>query len=178
MKHNLRLGFPWVKIRQGYGLTESCGATAFFISDEQVKTHPAFCARLVPTFGAEIVDYETGSAFPPGRKGELWLRSPPIMKGHLGNEAATAATFDPDGWLKTDDIVEDEEAGQIPLAYVVRTPGSELTEEQVIQFVAIQVTPYKKVRRVGFISAIPKSAAGKILRKELVSHSQQVIWKL
>ncbi|KAJ6773047.1 AMP-DEPENDENT SYNTHETASE AND LIGASE FAMILY PROTEIN-RELATED [Salix koriyanagi] len=74
--------------------------------------------------------------------------------------------------------VEDEEAGQIPLAYVVRTPGSELTEEQVIQFVAIQVTPYKKVRRVGFISAIPKSAAGKILRKELVSHSQQVIWKL
>uniref|UniRef100_A0A6N2MC56 AMP-binding enzyme C-terminal domain-containing protein n=1 Tax=Salix viminalis TaxID=40686 RepID=A0A6N2MC56_SALVM len=151
----LPLGFPWVEIRQGNGLTESCGATAFFISDEQVKTHPAFCGRLVPTFSDEIVDYETGSAFPPGRKGELWLRSPPIMKGHLGNEAATAATL------------------AIPMAYVVRTPGSELTEEQVIQFVANQVTPYKKVRRVGFISAIPKSAAGKILRKELVSHSQQ-----
>ncbi|KAG5237782.1 4-coumarate--CoA ligase [Salix suchowensis] len=67
------------KIRQGYGLTESRGATAFFISDEQVKTHPAFCGRLVPTFSAEIVDYETGSAFPPGRKGELWLKSPPII---------------------------------------------------------------------------------------------------
>ena len=35
--------------------------------------------------------------------------------------------------------MEDEEAGQIPMAYVVRAAGSELTEEQVIQFVANQV---------------------------------------
>ncbi|KAG6758549.1 hypothetical protein POTOM_038908 [Populus tomentosa] len=223
LSDEFRQRFPWVELRQGYGLTENCGATTFFISDEQAKAHPASCGRLVPTFSATIVDTETGSALPPGRKGELWLKSPTIMKGYLGNEAATAATFDPDGWLKTGDMgyfdedgflhivnrikelikhngyqvapaeleailvghpqvldaavipVEDEEAGQIPMAYVVRTAGSELTEEQVIQFVANQVAPYKKVRRVGFISAIPKSAAGKILRKELVSHSQQVI---
>ena len=35
--------------------------------------------------------------------------------------------------------MEDEEAGQIPMAYAVRAAGSELTEEQVIQFVANQV---------------------------------------
>lgn len=35
--------------------------------------------------------------------------------------------------------VEDEEAGQIPMAYVVRAAGSQLTEDQVIQFVAAQV---------------------------------------
>ncbi|KAM5550848.1 hypothetical protein ABKV19_027280 [Rosa sericea] len=56
------------------------------------------------------------------------------------------------------------------MAYVVRAASTELiTEDQVIQFVAGQVAPYKKVRKVGFISAIPRSAASKILRKELVS---------
>ncbi|KAB1217320.1 4-coumarate--CoA ligase-like 9 [Morella rubra] len=63
----------------------------------------------------------------------------------------------------------DEEAGQIPMAFVVRKPGSNLTEAQVIEFIAKQVAPYKKVRRVSFVNAIPKSPAGKILRRELVA---------
>ncbi|CAJ2629374.1 4-coumarate-CoA ligase 5-like protein [Trifolium pratense] len=75
--------------------------------------------------------------------------------------------------------VEDEETGQIPMAYVVRAAGSELSEDQVIQFVAGQVAPYKKVRRVSFIDSIPRSAAGKILRKDLVAQSKyQLISKL
>ena len=111
LSDEFRQRFPWVELRQGYGLTESCGATTFFISDEQAKAHPASCGRLVPTFSAKIVDTETGSALPPGRKGELWLKSPTIMKGYLGNEAATAATFDPDGWLKTGDMGYFDEDG-------------------------------------------------------------------
>ncbi|KAJ3674351.1 hypothetical protein LUZ60_004967 [Juncus effusus] len=62
----------------------------------------------------------------------------------------------------------DEEAGEIPMAFVVKQPGSNLTENQVIDFVSKQVAPYKKIRRVSFIDAIPKSAAGKILRRELM----------
>ncbi|KAM6584341.1 hypothetical protein CsatB_011343 [Cannabis sativa] len=55
------------------------------------------------------------------------------------------------------------------MAYVVRAGGADqLSEAQVIQYVARQVAPYKKVRKVDFINAIPRSAAGKILRKELV----------
>ncbi|PON72199.1 4-coumarate-CoA ligase [Trema orientale] len=65
----------------------------------------------------------------------------------------------------------DEEAGQLPMAYVVRKPGSNLSEAQVIDFVAQKVAPYKKVRRVAFINSIPKSPAGKILRRELVNHA-------
>ncbi|PON77359.1 4-coumarate-CoA ligase [Parasponia andersonii] len=65
----------------------------------------------------------------------------------------------------------DEEAGQLPMAYVVRKPGSNLNEAQVIDFVAQKVAPYKKVRRVAFINSIPKSPAGKILRRELVNHA-------
>ncbi|KAJ8554001.1 hypothetical protein K7X08_024679 [Anisodus acutangulus] len=65
----------------------------------------------------------------------------------------------------------DEEAGQIPMAYIVRRPGSTISESQIIAVIAKQVAPYKKIRRVAFINAIPKSPAGKILRRELVNHA-------
>ncbi|XP_055827255.1 4-coumarate--CoA ligase-like 9 [Solanum dulcamara] len=61
----------------------------------------------------------------------------------------------------------DEEAGQLPMAFVVRRPRSSLVKEQVIDFISKQVAPYKKIRRVAFVSSIPKSPSGKILRKEL-----------
>nr|QYV42686.1 phenylalanoyl CoA ligase [Taxus cuspidata] len=62
----------------------------------------------------------------------------------------------------------DKAAGQVPMAYVVRKPGSRLSEASIIEFVAQQVAPYKKVRRVGFVKEIPKNAAGKLLRKDLI----------
>ncbi|WP_030239110.1 4-coumarate--CoA ligase family protein [Streptomyces sp. NRRL S-350] len=63
--------------------------------------------------------------------------------------------------------VPDAEGTECPKAFVVRTPGSRLTAEEVIWYVAGQVAPYKKVRAVEFVDAVPKSAAGKILRREL-----------
>uniref|UniRef100_A0A0D9V945 4-coumarate--CoA ligase n=1 Tax=Leersia perrieri TaxID=77586 RepID=A0A0D9V945_9ORYZ len=65
----------------------------------------------------------------------------------------------------------DEEAGQLPMAFVVRQPGANLTEQQVMNCVAKHVAPYKKIRRVAFVTAIPKSPAGKILRRELVQQA-------
>ncbi|KAI6701815.1 hypothetical protein NL676_010951 [Syzygium grande] len=61
----------------------------------------------------------------------------------------------------------DEESGEIPVAFVVRRIGSDISEEAVMDYLAAQVAPYKKVRKVVFTSSIPKSAAGKILRREL-----------
>ncbi|MFE6970878.1 AMP-binding protein [Isoptericola sp. NPDC057653] len=63
--------------------------------------------------------------------------------------------------------VPDPESGEVPKAFVVRAEGSTLTADDVQAFVAEQVAPYKKVRVVEFVEAVPKSAAGKILRKEL-----------
>ena len=42
-----------------------------------------------------------------------------------------------------------------------------ISADEVMAFVAEQVAPYKKVRQVEFIDAVPKSASGKILRKDL-----------
>ncbi|KAK3150392.1 hypothetical protein QOZ80_3AG0232590 [Eleusine coracana subsp. coracana] len=62
----------------------------------------------------------------------------------------------------------DREVGQFPMAYVVRKKGSNLSDREVMEFVAKQVAPYKKVRKVAFVTDIPKNASGKILRKDLI----------
>ncbi|CAJ2652021.1 4-coumarate--CoA ligase-like 6 [Trifolium pratense] len=62
---------------------------------------------------------------------------------------------------------KDEETGEIPVAFVVKKVGSVLSLKHVIDYVAEQVAPYKKVRKVFFTDKIPRSPTGKILRKEL-----------
>ncbi|KAK1360056.1 4-coumarate--CoA ligase [Heracleum sosnowskyi] len=61
----------------------------------------------------------------------------------------------------------DEKAGEVPVAFVVRTNGFTTTEEEIKQFVSKQVVFYKRIFRVFFVDAIPKSPSGKILRKDL-----------
>ncbi|WP_183093840.1 AMP-binding protein [Nocardioides stalactiti] len=61
----------------------------------------------------------------------------------------------------------DEEAGEVPHAFVVLQAGASLTAEEVMAYTAEKVAPHKKVRVVDFIPVIPKSASGKILRKDL-----------
>ncbi|EPS66338.1 acyl:coa ligase, partial [Genlisea aurea] len=65
----------------------------------------------------------------------------------------------------------DEEAGQIPMAYIVTRPNANISAPQIMNFIAKQVSPCKKIRRIAFINAIPKSPQGKILRRILVKHA-------
>ncbi|EYU23108.1 hypothetical protein ABFS82_09G065900 [Erythranthe guttata] len=208
--------FPNVEIYQGYGLTESAGGVARMVGPEEAKVHGS-AGPLSENMEAKIVDPASGESLPPGQRGELWLRGPAIMKGYAGDSAATAATLDSEGWLKTGDLCyfdsngflfivdrlkelikykgyqvppaelehllqsmpeiadaavipyPDEEAGQIPMAYIVRKPGSTISATQIMDFIAKQVAPYKKIRRLAFVESIPKSPAGKILRRELVN---------
>ena len=60
----------------------------------------------------------------------------------------------------------DEEAGELPKAYVVAKDSS-LTAADVMSFVAERVAGFKKIREVEFIDEIPKSPSGKILRRVL-----------
>jgi len=63
--------------------------------------------------------------------------------------------------------VLDDDKQEIPKAFIVPAPDSGLTAEEVMGFVADNVAPHKKIRRVEFIESIPKSTSGKILRKDL-----------
>ncbi|NGO10943.1 4-coumarate--CoA ligase family protein [Streptomyces sp. HC44] len=64
--------------------------------------------------------------------------------------------------------VYDADNNEVPHAYVVRLPTAvDLTEGEVIQYVAERVAPYKKIRHVDFIDGVPRAVSGKILRREL-----------
>ncbi|MFG3162212.1 4-coumarate--CoA ligase family protein [Streptomyces sp. NPDC048232] len=64
--------------------------------------------------------------------------------------------------------VYNDDGNEIPHAYVVRQPTAPgLSEGEIMMYVAERVAPYKRVRRVTFIDAVPRAASGKILRREL-----------
>ncbi|WP_103532345.1 4-coumarate--CoA ligase family protein [Streptomyces sp. SM11] len=64
--------------------------------------------------------------------------------------------------------VYDAEGNEVPKAFLVRDPAADdLTTDDVMAYVAERVSPYKRVRQAEFITAVPRAASGKILRREL-----------
>ncbi|KAK1577898.1 hypothetical protein Q3G72_025820 [Acer saccharum] len=209
-----RKRLPTVQLAQAYGMTESTGRVFGTVGPEECKVAGA-TGKLMSNCEAKIVDPETGIPQPPAKPGEIWLRGSLIMKGYVGDEEATAAILDGEGWLRTGDlgyidregflfyvdrikelikykgyqvapaelehqlhshpdIVDaavvpylDERVGQVPVAFVVRKHGSTIDESEIKEFIAKQVASYKKIRRVIFISSIPRNSPGKVLRKDL-----------
>ena len=97
-----------------YSSTESGGvglATALDADDDEA------CRSVGrPRPGVEAsVRGSDGSELPPGRVGELWLRSPTVMSGYWGDPAATADVL-ADGWLRTGDLASVDERGLYRLA--------------------------------------------------------------
>ncbi|BAT76720.1 hypothetical protein LR48_Vigan627s006300 [Vigna angularis] len=65
--------------------------------------------------------------------------------------------------------MKDEVAGEVPVAFVVRSKGSNISEQEIKQYISNQVVFYKRISRVFFVGSIPKSASGKILRREMMA---------
>ena len=206
-----------VRVRQGYGLTETSPVTHFHPDDDGPVKYESI-GPLVANTEARIVHTVTGKDVGTGEPGELWLRGPQVMKGYFNKPEATALCMTPDGWFKTGDVavvdangwfeivdrvkelikykgmqiapaeleaillshpaigdaavipIADEEAGEIPKAFVVLK--SPIDPEALMEFVAGHVAPYKKVRVVEVVDSIPKSPSGKILRRFLVEQER------
>lgn len=67
-------------------------------------------------------------------------------------------------------VYDHNQATELPRAYITVKPDVEVsdkTAQDIMKYVADQVVPYKQLRSVRFIDTIPKSPAGKILRRIL-----------
>jgi len=67
---------------------------------------------------------------------------------------------------------QDFEAGEIPKAFIVLKPGQQAAADEIMQFVAERVAPYKKLRELEFVQSIPKTLSGKILRRDLIEQER------
>jgi acyl-CoA synthetase (AMP-forming)/AMP-acid ligase II len=67
----------------------------------------------------------------------------------------------------------DARAGEVPKAFVVLSAPA--SAEELIAWMAERVAPYKRIRRIEFIDAIPKSPSGKILRRILMEREQSPV---
>lgn len=119
----------------------------FLHTGDLARIDPTGCVFIVDRL-KELIKYK-GYQVPPAELEAVLLGHPSI---------ADAAVIG---------VIEPESGEEVPKAFVVRQPDTELSADAVMEFVSGQVAPYKKVRQVAFIDAIPKSAAGKILRKDL-----------
>lgn len=214
--------FPSWKIRQGYGLTETCTVVTssspediWFGSSGSIL--PSIECRIVTPEGKEVTNYD--------EPGELLVKSPAVVLGYLNNDKANAETFQ-DGYMRTGDeavvrkspngnehifIVDrikelikvqghqvapaeleahllshpavndcaviqipNEKTGEVPKAFVVKSPNVGLEENDRIlardiqKFVEKHKARYKWISGgIEFVDEIPKSPSGKILRRLL-----------
>jgi len=63
--------------------------------------------------------------------------------------------------------IPDERSGEVPKAFVTPSPGANITEEDVKNFIASRLSVEKQLGSVEFMEVIPKLPSGKILRKDL-----------
>ncbi|KAI9177296.1 hypothetical protein LWI28_013358 [Acer negundo] len=131
---------------EAYGLTEA-GPVAAMTSLDKINKLGSV-GRLVEVVEAKIVDLLTGELLSPGQRGELWMRGPSTMKGNTFVITMKIFLQVPPAELEhllitaiADAAVvpyPDEDAGQIPMAFVVRKPGTTITDTQIMDYIAKQ----------------------------------------
>ena len=115
----MRRELSFQSVLTAYGLTEAVVATMCRPGDDpQTVAHTSgratagFEVRIAAPNGRGAVSdgpvsdgpVSDGPGAAPGETGEILLRGPNLMLGYYGDEEATRAAIDPDGWLHTGDV--------------------------------------------------------------------------
>lgn len=110
--------WPDTDFIQVYGLTEVAGVATHLMPEDhrtaEASGHPerlVSAGKPVPECEVRIVDPATLSEVGVGEHGEIWLRTPQLMKGFLNKPEATAEVITADGWFRTGDMGHVDEEG-------------------------------------------------------------------
>lgn len=118
-------------VRQGYGMTEASPAT-HCSGSARTRKKDGSVGTCLPNTECKIVDVDTGETVGVGKRGELWVRGPQVMKGYHKRPEATASTLDAEGWLHTGDIGFVDEDGHFFIVDRVK---------ELIKYKGFQVAP-------------------------------------
>ncbi|MFJ8490079.1 class I adenylate-forming enzyme family protein [Streptomyces sp. NPDC094038] len=90
-------------LMQNYGTSEGGRITLLGPRDHRSPELLSTVGRPFPEVDLSVRDPETERELPPGRTGEVWMKSPNMMSGYVGDPALTARTLR-HGWLRTGDL--------------------------------------------------------------------------
>ena len=100
--------WPATDFLQVYGLTEVSGVLTHLLPEAHRDVeHPErllSAGQCIPEVEVRVVDPASLEELPVGEHGELWFRTPQLMKGYLNKPEATAEVITADGWLRTGDM--------------------------------------------------------------------------
>lgn len=101
-----------------YGMTESSGTVVCLGPEWHDPDGPnshllKSCGTALPWVELRVVDPATGTDRPAGEVGEIWLRSPMLMKGYWRNPKATAEAIVEDGWFRSGDAAYLDDEGHV-----------------------------------------------------------------
>ncbi len=110
-----------IDISQGYGMTECSPRICTGIMN---SPHPDSVGKIVRGCEVKIVD------------GEIWVRSPSVMKGYYKNPEETANTLTEDGWLKTGDLGHKDDDGYLYITgrkknLIILSNGENVSPEEI-----------------------------------------------
>jgi long-chain acyl-CoA synthetase len=105
VEHSFAKGRP----NLGYGMTETNAYGPGNFGDDYV-THPTSTGR-VPTIVMDVdVRDESSNSLAKGESGEIWLKSPTLIRGYWERRKETAEAI-VEGWLRTGDLGHISDAG-------------------------------------------------------------------
>lgn len=212
MEMELKRRFNVKMVSQSYGMTET---TLGVLLTPYGGGKLGSVGKIVPGMLCKVID-EKGTPLGPNQEGELCFKGPLIMKGYVGDVAATQTIIDKDNWLHTGDVgyydddgyffivdrikelikykafqvapaeledlllshpavqdsavigIPNDETGELPMAFIVKKTGKQVTEREIEKFVEDNVSNPKRLRGgVIFVNEIPRNPTGKILRRVL-----------
>jgi long-chain acyl-CoA synthetase len=93
---------------QAYGMTETSGTVVDLLPDDHETDGPRAnllrsIGRALPWVELRVIDPNTLDDAPTGSVGEIWIRSPQVMKGYWNMPDETAKSIDADGWFRSGD---------------------------------------------------------------------------
>ncbi|MFB6118931.1 class I adenylate-forming enzyme family protein [Halosegnis sp.] len=127
-----------VDVYEGYGLTETTGATHSQVGSSHGTRHGTVGQPLRHT-DCRIVD-DDGAEVAPGETGELLVRGPVVMAGYHDRPEATEAAFTEAGFFRTGDIARRDEASYYEIVdrkkHVIVTAGYNVYPSEVEDLLA------------------------------------------